>query len=231
MLRPWSALIFITLVVGACAATAPEPEHARFYAEEWPGIAEAGFAVAPIAGVNLLDSSPAAAEFFTDEFYATLQQSLPGTRLTSPDEMYSLLSLSGDDAQARFRSLQRRVVREQEFDLDELAAISRDLQHRYILLGWIDEGVAEGIHKTNLDDFRAFNYSMGVHRYPTEELHGRAIAIMVDLLEGKVVIHRTVDYESAGMTGAEGEVRREVERTRAAAAIRLADRVTSVQSD
>ena len=207
MLRRWPALILSTLVVGACAATAPEPDHTRFYMEEWPDIVETGFAVASVAAVNLQDESPAATSFFSDEFYNTLQQSLPGTRLTSPDEMFSSLSLVGDDAHARLRSLRRRVVREQEFVPEELAAISRDLQHRYILIGWMDEGVGEGIHKTNLDDFRAFNYSMGVHRYPTEELHGRAIAIMVDLQGGRVVMHRTVDYESAGLTGTDRETR------------------------
>jgi hypothetical protein len=202
-----------------------------FYEQEWPNIVEAGFAVAPVAAVNLLDESPAAAGFFTDEFYNTLQQSLPGTRLSSPDEMFSSLSLVGDNAHARFRSLRRRVVREQEFVPAELAAISRDIEHRYVLVGWMDEGVGEGIHKTNLDDFRAFNYSMGVHRYPTEELHGRAIAIMVDLQEARVIMHRTVDYESSGLAGTDREIRREVERTRAGAAIRLADMVTGARTD
>lgn len=228
MFRPWSVLIFCSLAIGGCASTAPETEGLIFRSDHWPVVAEAGFVVAPVAGVNVLNESAEPTALFTREFFAALEQALPGTPLVSPGEMYSRLSGAGENAHARIRSLLRRLVREEDLDETELATISREVQHRYLLIAWIDEGVAEGIHKTNLDDYAAFGPGMDVHRYSTDELHGRATAVLVDLQENEVISRGVVDYESLGLEDADGGTAREVQRTRNSAAIQLANLMTGL---
>jgi hypothetical protein len=224
--RPCPILILGILALGGCAATAPNPEAVLFRSDHWPEVVEAGFVVAPVAGVNVLNEVAEPTAFFTGEFFAALQQSLPGTPLVSPDEVFSILSGAGENAHARLRSLQRRLVREEKLDPVELATISRELQHRYLLMAWMDEGVAEGIHRTDLDDYRAFDDSMEVHRFPTEELHGHITAVLLDLQTNELILRGEVDYESVGLEDSDGGIQSEAMRARASAAIRLADLMT-----
>ena len=228
MTRRFFAVVGAVLFLGACGVTAPPPEGILFRSENYFRAVDEGLIVAPVAGLTLVTDAAEATAFFTNEFFSALTGTLPDTPLTSPGTTLYLQEREGEDAQARFRALRQALIEREELVAGELAAISRDLEHRFLLVSWIDEEVSEGIQETNFDDYGTVDNSMEVRRFTYEEVKGRAEAVVLDLRENVVLWRGAVEYKTARLYGEDGGIRKELERTRATAAIRLAEYVAQL---
>lgn len=211
------------LLLGACATANPASEGVLFRASDWPEVLDQGMAVSALVAAHPITDGLEGANEFTREFVVALQGTAPGTPITGPDEVFARLDRIGPAAHSRLRAVRRSAYRETELDPGPLAALAGELDRRYLLVGWMDEGTAEGLQKTVKDDLNAFSYQMDVHSYSTEEIHGRATAVVLDLLEARAVWRGAVEYGSQWLdwddpVGARAEIRR----TRAAAAVDLA---------
>ena len=191
--------------------------------DDWQTMTAEGLALAPVAGIHVVIGTGDAPAFFTDELFVLLQATLPGTPVTAPDEVYARLEEAGPNAHSRLRSLQRQIVQQEPIDAAMTRSLAGDLGERHLLVVFMDEGSEEGIHRTNLDDFQAFNYSMAVHSYPTDELHGLASGFLIDLVEGRQVWTHDVEYQSEGLATANDSAQRIIDRTRSDAASRLCE--------
>ena len=218
-------LFLLLLILGAsgCGSSAPEPPATAMDHEAWAALADRGLALAPVAGVQVLASSPDAPSFFADELHISLQAALLGINVAPPDDVFARLEAAGPDAQARMRSLRRRLIREEDLVAAECSGLAQELGERFLFVTFLDEGSEEGLYRMNLDDYQAFEYDMKVHEYSTDELHGIARGFVVDLEEGRWVWRQDIEYLSEGLESAGSASRRLIERTRADAAFRLAE--------
>ena len=223
MTRILLSVVLSGALLGACASSAPDTDSDLLDPDGWSAMLSTGLAVAPVAGANVITGSADAAAFFSDELDAALRNALPGTRVISSDEVYARLEAGGADAQARLRSLRRRLVRELDLDANELAAIATDVGQRFLLVVFMDEGAVDGVQRTKLDDLEAFSYSMDTHGYPTGELRGRAIGHLLDLQAGTRIWETTVRYESENLATAGQNAMRLIDETRADAVFRLSE--------
>jgi hypothetical protein len=210
-------------LLAACSSNAPDTRSDLLDPDGWSTMLTTGIAVAPVAGSTVVSGSSAAAAFFSDELDAALRNALPGTPIISSDEVYARLEDAGDNAHARLRSLRRRLVRDLELDVDELTAISRDIDERFLLVVLTDEGAVEGLQRTQLDDLQAFSYSMGTHAYPTGELRGQAIGFLIDLDSAARVWEARVSYESENLASRQSDAAKVIEDTRSDAIFRLTE--------
>ena len=215
-------------MLGACGATSPPPEGILFRSENFFRAIEDGFVVAPAGGGTLVTERAAAIAFFTNEFYSGLSDALPGTPLTSPEKTLYLQSRGGEEARSRFMALLGQLTRGEPLVDEDLAAVSRDVQHRYLLMSWMNEDVSEGIQDTNFDDYGTVDNSMEVRRFTYEEVNGRVEAVVLDLQENEILWRGAADYKTARLYGEDGGIRKELERTRALAAVRLANYVAQL---
>jgi hypothetical protein len=197
-------MLFLT----GCTATKPPPDGIQFRSDSWSLAAESGFAVAPFAAIPGIADPAEAAALFTNEFYAALLVSLPGTALTSPSETLGRINATGDDARSRIRS-------------EKLASISRDVQHRYLLVSWLDEDVSEGV-QGGYDVYHRGQHEVVAGGYAYEEVKGQASAVVLDLWVNEILWRGMVLYETDLREGNEDDVRGKLDRTRTAAAVRLA---------
>lgn len=213
----------LAFLLGACASAKPVTDGVLFRADSWSGVLDAGFAVSPIVAAHPVEGGTDATATVTREFFLAMQGSSPGTPLMGPDSVYSALEAIGPAAHARLRALRRATYREDPLDPGPLARLRTDLGQRYLLVGWMDEGTAEGVQSTVKDDFTAFQYQMHVHGYSTEELQGRVTAIVVDLEQAQVVWRGSVPYLSGWLDWDDPvKAEAEIHRTRAAAVVELA---------
>ena len=210
------------LLLASCAATKPPPDGIQFRSDNWSLAAESGFAVAPFAAIPGVADPAETAALFTNEFYSALLVSLPGTVLTSPSETLHRLNATGNDAHSRFRSLRRKLYRHQELVPEQLASISRDVQHRYLLVSWLDEGVSAGV-QGGYDVYHLGHHEVVGGGYTYEEVTGQASAVVLDLWVNEILWRGMVRYKTDLLDWNEGEVRKGLNLTRTAAAIRLAD--------
>ena len=220
--------MFAIQLLGACGVTAPPPEGILFRSENFFRAIEDGFVVAPVGGITLVTERAATIALFTNEFHAALVDALPGTVLTSPEKTLYLQSRAGEEAQSRFHALMRQIVRGDSLLDEELALVSGDIQHRYLLVSWMHESVIEGIQDTNYDDYGTVDNSMEVRRFTYEEVKGRVEAVVVDLQGNEILWRGAVYYTTARHYGEDGGIRKELERTRALAAVRLANYVAQL---
>ena len=223
MARFLLVIVVLGTCLGGCASTAPKTDSDLIDPDGWSEMLVTGLAVAPVAGANVITGSADAAAFFSDELDAALRNALPGTPVVSSDEVYARLAESGADAEARLRSLRRRLVRELDLDADELAAIAGDIDERFLLVVFMDEGAVDGVQRTKLDDLEAFSYSMDTHGYPTGELRGHANGFLLDLQTATLVWETNVEYQSENLATAQEDARRVIEQTRADAVFRLSE--------
>lgn len=221
------SMILVSLLAAGCSAGAPPPETTPIERELWHSVLDSGLAVAPVAGVKVLGGSADVMSFVGEEVHAVLQARLPGTRVESPVEVHAKLSSSGENAHARLRSIRRRIVRQSGLDAGELQSLATEIDERFILLAWMDEGTEEGLHETNLDDLEAFNYSIEVHRFPTGAMRGRIHGNLLDLVRGQEIWSTTVEYEAEGLDGPTAASRRIVTQSRGDAAGRLAEELAA----
>lgn len=70
----------------------------------------------------------------------------------------------------------------------------------------------------------------GMRRFAYEEVQGRATAVVLDLWENEVLWRGAADYSTARLYGDDGAIRRELDKTRAAAANRLAEFMSLLQA-
>lgn len=218
-----AAALLLTVSLTGCAATRRAPDGIIFRSENWYLAAEQGFVVAPVLGVRVVTDPSEVSASFTNEFHLAVITAMPGTPLVSPEKALHMLDTGGEEAQERFRSLRMQLLRGELPPAGELTAIGMDLQHRYLLVGWMIEGVDEGIQQVQYDDYGTVNNSIDVRRFTYEQVNGRATAVVLDLWEAEELWRGIVDYETARLYGEDGGIRRELDRTRAAAAVRLAD--------
>jgi len=217
------AIVLSGALLGACSSTAPDTDSDLMDADGWATMLATGLAVAPVAGANVITGSADAAAFFSDELDQALRNALPGTPVTSSDEVYARLEASGANAQARLRSLRRRLVRDLDLDASELTALASDIDERFLLVVFMDEGSVDGVQRTKLDDLEAFSYSMETHGYPTGELRGQAIGYLLDLQLASRVWETNVKYESENLATAQRDAMRVIDETRADAVFRLSE--------
>jgi hypothetical protein len=210
-------MLFLT----GCTATKPPPDGIQFRSDSWSLAAESGFAVAPFAAIPGIADPAEAAALFTNEFYAALLVSLPGTALTSPSETLGRINATGDDARSRIRSLRRKLYQNQKLAPEKLASISRDVQHRYLLVSWLDEDVSEGV-QGGYDVYHRGQHEVVAGGYAYEEVKGQASAVVLDLWVNEILWRGMVLYETDLREGNEDDVRGKLDRTRTAAAVRLA---------
>jgi len=229
VVRSWLIVILVMMpalvAVSACSRDKPGPESSVIAADNWNTLLSHGLAIAPVAGVNLVGGSPQTTSFVGGELHAALQALLPGTTVLAPDQTQALLSNAGAGAESRMRSIRRRLVRETPTQAGELTTIAQDLDQRFLLVVWMDEGLTDGLHKTNLDDLQAFDYSMDVHRFPTDELMGELRAVLLDLTAAHAIWDTVVEYGAEGLQAAEAQSRKVVARARGDAAARVAERL------
>lgn len=213
----------VTLLLAGCATTSAPTDGIQFRSENWPLAADSGFAVAPsvaVAGVNDPGEAAEAAVLFTNEFYAALLVSLPGASLRSPAQTLGMLDATGGNARARLQSLRRDLYRDTALVPEELASISRDVQHRFLLVGWLDEGVSE---ETKGGGYEFDSSGRAVRPLTYNLVEGRATAVVLDLWVNEVLWRGAVNYKANRVDGNADTIRKELNRTRVSAAIRLAD--------
>ena len=119
--------------------------------------------------------------------------------------------------------IRRRLVRDLDLDQSELTAIANDIDQRFLLVVFMDEGSVDGVQRTKLDDLEAFSYSMETHGYPTGELRGQAIGYLLDLQSASRVWETNVKYESKNLATAQQDAMRVIDETRADAVFRLSE--------
>ena len=216
-------VLTVVLLLAGCAATTPPTDGVQFRSDHWSLAAESGFAVSPMAANALVTDTAEAAALFTNEFYAALQISLPGKILTSPIETLHRLDAIGGGAHTRFRSLRAKLYRNEQLIPEETAAISRDVQHRYLLVGWLEEGESEGFQGYQYRVPGAGQYETVVHGLTYAEIHGRATAVVLDLWANEILWRGVAEYKTGQLYGDDSEIREELDRARASGAITLAD--------
>ena len=210
----------IPLLAG-CVATTMPLDGTQFRSENWSLAAESGFVVSPPVAIPGVVDPVEAAALFTNEFYSALLISLPGTRLTSPSQTLDMLNATGSDAHARFRALRRKLYRNEDLGSEELASISRDVQHRFVLVGWFDERVSQ---ETQGGGYSIVHQEQGdVELFTYEQVNGRATAVVLDLWVNEILWRGMVDYKTNRVDDDGGGLREELDLTRIGAAIRLAD--------
>jgi hypothetical protein len=218
----WIRPVLLLLALAGCTATAQIPDGVEFRSENWYQAIESGFAVAPTSALQTVTEPTDATAKFTNHFHLGLLTSLPGTSLVSPSTTLYRLETDGEQAFGHFHAARRALAEGQPTDRADLLALSRALEHRYLLLSWIDEGVAEGIDDMVHDVYSSVESSEDVRRFAYEEVQGRATAVVLDLWENEVLWRGAADYSTARLYGDDGAIRRELDKTRAAAAQRLA---------
>lgn len=218
-------IVFLCLLVTSCSPHSEGPQHEPLSPALRADLTASGVAIAPVAGVNIVGASPDVMGFVGEELFVTLQARLPGTPVIAPAGIYARLSARGADAHARLRALRRRVVREEALSTEEARVMATDLDERWLLVSWLDEGRTVGTHNMDLDDYEAFNYDIEVHRYPTGAMRGAFAAALVDLEAGLVVWRASLDYTAEGLDGATDSSRRIVTRARGDAAGRMSEQV------
>lgn len=216
----------LLLLLGACSAGRSPLEGVFLRSDDWPRVLDTGLAVSPVVAAHPVTGGAAAGWDLTREFFLALEGSTPGTPLLAPDELHRVLEAVGPAAHARLRAIRRAAYRDEAFDAGRMATFFGEIGYRYLVVGWMDEGTAEGLQSTVKDDLSAFEYQMHVHGYSTEVIHGLVTAMVIDLEQAEKVWHGAVEYESKWLDWDDpGAARAEIYRTRAAAAVELASRL------
>ena len=215
-------------IIAGCATNKAPADGTQFRADNWALVVDAGFAVAPPLAQPGVTRPAEAAALFANEFYAALLISMPRTQFKPPDQTLELLNESGAGAHARLRSLCGKLYRNDELVHEELVALSRDVQHRFLLVGWIEEEASEesaggGYYFYGHDNQRGSTESVPLAPLTYDEVNGQAVAVILDLWEDDVLWRGTVAYKTTRNDSEDDDIAEGLDRTRAAAAIRLAD--------
>ena len=219
--------------LGGCAPAQIPEDGTTFRAEGCDAALEEGFAITPLVAAPRIVDAREATALFTNEFFAALEAVLPGSDLDSPRQTLYRLDAQGSGAHARVRSLRRRLAQHESLDHEELRAIERVVRRRYVLVGWIEEATSEvssggGYYSHGAGDApRGTSERAIVTPLTYTQVTGTVVAVIVDLREDVILWSATIDYETDRGDGQTGDLEEGLERTRAAAAIRLAEQVTS----
>ena len=220
LLRP----LALSLALAGCSATAQVPEGIEFRSENWYRAAESGFVVAPSSTIQAVTDPTDAAVTFTNSFYPALRASLSGTTLASPDDMLYRVERANEEGVDLARKVRQALVEGQPTDPADLTALSRVIEHRYLMVSWIEESAVGGVDSDMVSSvYSSVGSSEDVRRFSHEKVEGRATAIVLDLWENEVLWRGAVNYGTAELYGNDGAIRRELEKARAEAGVRLAE--------
>jgi len=195
----------------------------EFRADNWSLVVESGFTVAPASAIPDISNPAEAAALFTNEFYDALLIALPETPLKSPYQTLQKLDAAGGSAHARVQSLRRRLYSEKDLTPEELAAISRDLEDRYLMVSWFEEAASDGVQGVRVTTPGGGQYETTEYGPTYSEVAGQATGVVIDLWMNEILWRGVAHYTTERLYVKDGEAESEVDRTRASAAIRLAE--------
>jgi hypothetical protein len=219
----------LTIAIGAssalltgCGTSEAPTDGVEFQTEAWDYAIDGGFAVTPVAASHEIAEANEATALFTNEFFAALQTSLPETPLVSPHEALNRLTDDGHGSHEQLRSLRRVLRQNEQLDHEKLVAISRDLQHRFVLVGWFDEIASEGVRGAQaVGQFETTDYGL-----TWMKIDGQATVVVLDLWEDEILWRAFANYTTDRIYVKGDEFQAELDRTRIGAAVRLADQMS-----
>jgi hypothetical protein len=133
------------------------------------------------------------------------------------------LDENGHGAHTRLRSLRRKLYLDDVIDHQDMVAFSSDVQHRHVLIGWFEESGSEGVRGRRDLVPRVSKYDPVERGTTWVKIDGRAIAAVLDLANGEALRLAEINYTTNQLYVTGHELRVELDRIRAAAAVRLAD--------
>jgi len=219
-------LLSLSLCLASCTGGTRPSDGIHIRSDDWPTAAAYGFAVSPIAANALVIDSAEAAASFTNGFYAALLVSMSGATLVSPSQTLGRLNAAGPDAHSRLRSVRAKLYQNDPIAPEVLRSLARDVQHRYLLVGWLEEGELESVQGQEISTPGGGTQNTVVHGFIYAEVDGLAAAVILDLQTSEIMWRGTATYDTGLLYGKEGENREQLDRTRAAAAMTLADYIS-----
>ena len=193
---------------------------------------ESGFAVTPIIAAHDVVDADEVTALFTNELFASLQGWFPENALITPYDTLERLDANGPGAWTRLRAVRRALHQRKPLDPEVLETLSRDLGHRFVLVGWLEETASEVTQGGGYYSYGAGDAERGsgVERTVVDPLRfqkvtGSAVAVVLDMLEDEVLWRGFVSYETDLDDDADGNFGQALDRTRASAAVRLADQI------
>jgi hypothetical protein len=219
-------VVFGIGLAAGCSGPPPPKDDAAFHADNWPLAVEYGFAVAPTWAVPDISDPDEASALFTNALYDGMMSALPGTPLVAPHEALQKLKAGDSNAFARINSLGRQLYRGEDPGPGQLGAISRDLEHRFVMVSWFEETATKGIEGVQMITHPAGHTETTDHGLAYHHIEGQATGIVIDLGTGEVLWRAVANYDTDRLYVADGAVQTELDLTRAAAATRLGNLLT-----
>lgn len=220
------------LLLAGCASSRAPADGVEFRSENWRLASESGFVVTPIAAAHNVADADAATVLFTNELFSSLQAWFPEDTLITPHDTLERLNANGPDARARLRAVRRALHRRTAMDPEVLDMLSRDLGHRLVLVGWLEETASEVTQGGGYYSYGAGDAERGsdvertiVNPLRYQKVTGTAVAVVLDMTEDEVLWRGVVSYETEPNDDADGKFAQALDRVRASAASRLADHI------
>ena len=207
------------LLVGGCGSSGPD-KGVLVRSPTYGTLLEAGMAVAPVAFVERSVGTAEVTRLLSDELFANLVVSVPRAPLVAPDEVAARLEAGGGTD--LLRGVRRALDGGGVPTGEDLLALSRVVQHRFLFLPWVEERTGTGAETGASGDYTEQGFANEVQRTAYSRVEGTLEAAVLDLWENEVVWRGVTEYRTDRLYG-DPEVREaESERARVGGAARLA---------
>lgn len=205
MLRRLSFWLF-PLLFAACAPRQTTEQGVLYRSHNFPLVLQSGVAVAPVAHADAVEDAAEIAAFLSNELTTALMVGWEAG-FVPPADVLNMITLQGEGGIARFREFREQRMNAKPLDEQDCTAMSRLIMHRYLLLTWVEEELAEGL-TDGAGDYTDLGFAKDVARLHYYRVLGQLNGVIIDLWEAETLwegraLYQTTDVYSGATHGHE----------------------------
>jgi hypothetical protein len=182
---PGRTFVCLAVSLVACATQRVAETGILHRSPNFPLVLDAGMAVAPFAHADPVQDAGEVAAFLSNQLTTALLVGWESS-FVPPDQVLASLRGSGEAGLESFRAFRLARMRDRPLEAAECAALSRIVQHRYLLLCWVHEELQSGMEE-NSADYTSAGFAKDVARLHYDRVRGELTGVLVDLWQAELL--------------------------------------------
>jgi hypothetical protein len=182
---PRHTLLCFAGLLAACATQRVAETGILHRSPNFPLVLDSGMAVAPVGHADSVHDAGDVAAFLSNQLTTALLVGWESS-FVPPDQVLASLRLSGEAGLESFRAFRLARMRNQPLAAADCTALSRIVQHRYLLLCWVHEELQSGMEE-NSTDYTSAGFAKDVARLHYDRVRGELTGVLVDLWQAELL--------------------------------------------